>query len=61
MEQERKKIQIGTVVSDKTAKTRVITVQWKQRHPLYKRLVRKISRFMAHDEKNESQIGRAHV
>ena len=57
MEQERKKIQIGTVVSDKMAKTRVITVQWKQRHPLYQRLVRKMSRFMAHDEKNESHRG----
>lgn len=57
MAKERKKIQIGMVISDKMAKTRVVSVQWKQRHPLYQRLVRQVSRFKAHDEGNESHRG----
>ena len=57
MAKERKKIQIGMVVSDKMDKTRVVSVQWKQRHPLYQRLVRQVSRFKAHDEGNESHRG----
>lgn len=48
---------VGQVVSDKMDKTRVIKVERYVRHPLYKKFVKKSSKFMAHDEKNESHVG----
>jgi len=56
-EQGRKKIKIGRVTSDKMDKSRVIAVERRIKHPLYKKVVKKTSKFMAHDEKNESHIG----
>ena len=53
----RKKIRIGFVVSDKMDKTRVIAIHWTQQHPVYHRHVRRISKFKAHDEKNETHTG----
>lgn len=48
---------VGQVVSDKMDKTRVIKVEQYVLHPLYKKFVKKSSKFMAHDEKNESRVG----
>ncbi len=53
----RRKTKIGTVVSDKMDKSRVIAVERYLRHPLYGKFVRKTSKFMAHDENNESHTG----
>lgn len=47
----------GTVTSDKADKTIVITVRARKTHPLYKKQYTVNTRFMAHDEKNEAQIG----
>jgi small subunit ribosomal protein S17 len=52
----RKVIQ-GIVSSDKMNKSRVVVVERRVKHPLYKKYVKKTSKFMAHDEKNESHIG----
>ena len=38
-------------------KTVVVTVERQFSHPLYKRVVRRSKNFMAHDEKNQCQIG----
>ncbi|RPI00068.1 MAG: 30S ribosomal protein S17 [Calditrichaeota bacterium] len=38
-------------------KSRVIAVERRVMHPLYKKYVKRTSKFMAHDEKNESHIG----
>jgi small subunit ribosomal protein S17 len=38
-------------------KSRVIVVERRVKHPLYKKFVKKTSKFMAHDEKNESHAG----
>ena len=54
---ERRKVKIGTVISEKMDKTIVVSTQWRQPHRLYKKNVRKWSRFMAHDENNESGKG----
>ena len=48
---------IGTVSSDKTDKTIVITVVSKKTHPLYKKKYSQSDKFMAHDEKNEAKVG----
>ena len=48
---------IGTVSSNKTDKTIVVTVQTRKTHPLYRKQYTENTKFMAHDEKNEAQVG----
>lgn len=48
---------IGVVSSDKTDKTIVVTVQTRKTHPLYRKQYTVHTKFMAHDEKNEAQVG----
>jgi small subunit ribosomal protein S17 len=52
-----RKVAIGVVVSDKMDKTRVVEVRWNTTHPRYRKVLRRSSRFHAHDEKNESHMG----
>ena len=47
----------GVVVSDKTDKTIVVSVQTHKNHPIYRKSYVTSKRFMAHDEKNECSIG----
>lgn len=47
----------GTVTSDKADKTIVITVRERRTHPLYKKQYTLNTKFIAHDEKNESKVG----
>jgi len=55
--EERRKVRVGRVVSDKMEKTVVVAVETRRRHPLYHRLVRHLSKFMAHDEENRCKVG----
>jgi small subunit ribosomal protein S17 len=48
---------VGVVSSDKTDKTIVVTVQTRKTHPLYRKQYTVTTKFMAHDEKNEAQVG----
>lgn len=48
---------IGVVSSDKTDKTIVVTVQTRKTHPLYRKQYTVHTKFMAHDENNEAQVG----
>lgn len=48
---------IGTVSSNKADKTIVVTVQSRKTHPLYRKQYTVSKKFMAHDEKNEAQVG----
>lgn len=57
MAQERKKVLIGQVVSDKMDKTIVVSVQRTKRHPLYGKVIRLSKRYKAHDEENTAVIG----
>lgn len=47
----------GTVSSNKTDKTIVVTVRTKKTHPLYRKQYVASRKFMAHDEKNEAEVG----
>ena len=47
----------GIVVSNKMDKTIVVTVHWKEKHPIYGKFVNKTRKFHAHDENNECGIG----
>ncbi|MDD5016443.1 MAG: 30S ribosomal protein S17 [Atribacterota bacterium] len=48
---------IGKVVSDGMEKSVVVKVEYLVSHPLYKKRIKKSSKFMAHDEKNACGIG----
>jgi len=48
---------VGRVVSNKMDKTVVVAVDYVRRHRLYHKPITRTSKFMAHDEKNECQIG----
>jgi small subunit ribosomal protein S17 len=47
----------GTVVSNAADKTVSVEVQRRIMHPLYKKYVRKSSKYIAHDENNEYTVG----
>jgi len=47
----------GIVVSDKMDKSIVIKVERKMKHPIYGKFLKRSTKFMAHDEKNECGIG----
>ena len=57
MERNLRKERIGVVVSDKMEKSSVVLVERKVKHPKYGKFVKKSTKFMAHDEKNEAGIG----
>lgn len=48
---------VGVVVSNKMAKSVVVTVERKVRHGVYGKLQRLTSRFMAHDEESAAKVG----
>ncbi len=52
-----RKERTGLVVSNKMEKSVVVEVLRRVRHPKYGKFVKRSSRFMAHDEKNECNIG----
>jgi len=48
---------IGEVVSNKMQKTVVVVLKRFVRHQRYGKVLRRVTRLKAHDEKNECQIG----
>ena len=56
-ERGRRKVRQGKVVSDKMDKTVVVAIESRIRHPLYGRIVRRSTRFKAHDETNNFHVG----
>jgi len=57
MDRGRRKVRSGRVISDKMDKTVVVAIETLVRHPLYGRIVRRTTKFKAHDEANECGIG----
>jgi small subunit ribosomal protein S17 len=53
----QRKTQTGRVLSDAGDKTIVIRVERLQQHPVYKRVIRRTEKFMAHDEANSAKVG----
>ena len=47
----------GVVVSDKMDKTIVVLVERRIMHPLYKKFIRRSSKYAAHDETNACKVG----
>lgn len=53
----RRKTRIGRVVSDKMVQTVVVAVESMVRHPLYGKIIRRTTRFKAHDCEDACGIG----
>jgi small subunit ribosomal protein S17 len=56
-EETKRKVRLGQVVSNRMDKTVVVEVSGPKRHPLYKKIIRRVVKYKAHDEKNECQVG----
>ena len=52
-----RKERVGVVTSNKMQKSIVVSVERKVKHPKYGKFVKKTTKFVAHDEKNDSNIG----
>lgn len=57
MERNLRKERIGLVVSNKMDKSILVEIERKVKHPIYGKFVKKTSKFMAHDDKNDCNIG----
>ncbi|MHB8620291.1 MAG: 30S ribosomal protein S17 [Chloroflexota bacterium] len=55
--EKNRKVRVGTVVSDKMEKTVVVSVRTTKKHPLYHKLMRRTTNFMAHDENQAARMG----
>ncbi len=53
----QRKERVGVVVSDKMDKTISVRVDWVTHHPIYKKIMRRSTKFKAHDEKNSATAG----
>jgi small subunit ribosomal protein S17 len=57
MERLNRKKLVGNVYKNKADKTIVVEVERKVAHPIYKKVIKKRSRFHAHDEANICNVG----
>lgn len=57
MERNKRKILTGIVTSDKMEKTITVQVESYKKHRLYGKRVKQSSKFAAHDEANDANIG----
>jgi small subunit ribosomal protein S17 len=57
MERNLRKEKTGVVISNKMQNTIVVNVERKVMHPKYGKFVKKNTKFMADDSKNECNIG----
>src|SRR3954465_9511534 len=52
-----RKVREGLVVSDKMDKTVVVAVEDRVKHPLYGKIIRRTTKYKAHDEANACGVG----
>ncbi|HXN75690.1 MAG TPA: 30S ribosomal protein S17 [Gemmatimonadaceae bacterium] len=57
IDRNARKTRIGMVVSDKMAKTVVVSIERRVQHPVYGKMVRRTKKLKAHDEQNEAKTG----
>jgi len=56
-ERNSRKERVGVVVSNKMQKSIVVAIERKVKHPIYGKFTKKTTKFMAHDENQECNIG----
>ena len=52
-----RKERIGVVISDRMDKTILVAVQRQIKHPIYGKFIKKTTKLMAHDERNDAKQG----
>ena len=57
MERKLRKERVGLVTSNKMEKSITVLVERKVKHAMYGKFLKKSNKFLAHDEKNECNIG----
>jgi len=57
LNRSKRRERIGRVVSNKMQKSITVAVDRQVKHPIYGKFITKTSKLMAHDEKNEANIG----
>ena len=57
VQRKARKEKVGKVVSNKMNKSIVVAVERRVKHPIYGKFMKKTTKFMAHDEKQECNIG----
>lgn len=55
--EEKRKVRFGHIVSDKMEKTVVVAVETPRRHPLYRKTIKRVVKYKAHDKNNECRMG----
>ena len=55
--QKRKTTKTGVVVAKKTKKTVTVKIERQLRHPLYKKIIKRQKKFLAHDEYEKCKVG----
>ena len=56
-ERANRKQRIGVVESNSMDKSITVIVRRRLKHPIYEKFVKKSKKFMAHDEKNDCNVG----
>jgi small subunit ribosomal protein S17 len=54
---QKRKVLLGEVVSNRMQKTITVKVERRLRHPIYERVIKRSKKFHAHDEHKQCQIG----
>lgn len=57
LDRAKRKERIGKVTSNKMEKSITVMIERKIKHPMYGKFVQKSTKFIAHDEKNDCNIG----
>ena len=57
MSKEMRKVRTGQVVRTSMDRTAVVEMVWKQRHRVYRKQMRRVTRFYVHDPLNECKVG----
>jgi len=57
MERGTRKVRVGVVVSDRRDKTVTVEVRDTKRHPRYGKTIPARTKFHAHDENNDANVG----
>ena len=52
-----RRVLTGKVVSDAADKTITVLVERRLKHPVYKKFIKRSSKFLAHDEANAAKVG----
>jgi small subunit ribosomal protein S17 len=57
MSKDMRKVRVASVVRTKMDQTAVVEMVWKQRHPIYRKQMRRVARFYVHDPQSHCQVG----